>query len=269
VVRRKSESSRNLRSNPVNHFTDFLVQEVKNSNHIAPVAPIRTGWVTLTMPNMNCHAELPAFIEVHIQSRGIANERKDLCAIFDFPVTDNCRDIGIHGNARLIYEANLPSTDRAINKLEQAVLVTVTEFAQDSQERREVFVRSIVRLQRLDECLNRSAYCPKSSHSDCLGETGITGGNGESEFAFIAGKVRRRFMRGDCIDKMVEGGTQIVDTVSRYERPSQNRRRFINLENQAVTGAIRTELIHETIRVSVHPGAEFILDGLGVFLGPS
>jgi hypothetical protein len=149
------------------------------------------------------------------------------------------------------------------------VLVPIVEVAQDGQKRREIWMRSLVRLHILNSCPHRIANGAESPSSDFAVKVRPLIGDGESKPAFIGGRLRRSLMDSYGVDKVVKGCPQVVETISDHQRPSLERRRFVDAQNKAVSGALRVCLWNDTIRASVCPGSDFILDGLSVFLSPS
>ncbi len=269
VVRPKRKSScRDQVGNLPNNRSHLLVQKRKDSHNVAPVMPVGVGWSTLTVPKAYTNFE-DGFIELHIRRRGITNQSEDLCAIFDFSGTRDGIDLWRRGR-KVTFQANLSLRHSTINNWGQPVLVGIIDFTQDGQQWGKFWVRAIVRLKPLDSCSNWLAnFSELHVANDGIVKIRPTVGNGESEFSFIAGRLRRRFMDRDTVNKMVKGGAHVADTIRSDDLPTLKRGSFIYPCDKTVSGAVRLDLSDDAVRVSVDPGTDFILKGLSVFLAPS
>lgn len=259
--------SLNKSSNIIDDPANFSANQIINRDEIIPVGAIGPGCVTLTVLNRNYNVhDVP--VELHVRRRTVTNHREDFCAIFNFPgVRDGLPFPSVLGE--ITREAYIPLRESPESHLEQSVFVPVCKVAQDRQERRKVWMWSIVRLRSLDCCLNwianRPEIVPVINHSI---ESFPSVRNGELESFLMDRGVRRSFMHGNSKNEMVKGRAEIVKCVRDNERPSLERREFVNPEDKTVSGAISIAFLKDAVRVSVRPGDHFILDGLYMFLAP-
>jgi hypothetical protein len=243
---------------PANLTANLKVQSVKT----AAVSPVRLGWITLTVPNRH-YDRNHMCIEVHVRSRTIRNHREDLCAVFNFVTAIDWRPRC--SRLRLSDKLDLAFLDTSEGHLEQSVLVPVIEIVKDAQERREGWMRAVVRLRSLDSCPNWIADRSKLLDGSVVeGRAAFL--NGKHERLFLGGRIGRGLMASDSIDKMVKSISEIRESIRNDKRPSLKGRRFVNAQKKTVTGAVRACLLKDAVRVSVYPSQDFIVDGLGVLL---
>ena len=204
-------------------------------------------------------------IILHVRRRTIEGDRRDLCAVFHLipgieigsPVD---RDVWPA-------EAKIPLGDCCRNKREQLVFVRIIEIAENAQERRELWVRSVVRLQGLDNCPHRITEAPEFlSRSLCELSTRID--DGELKGIRTRRRVLSRFVNGNGVNEVIKNAPETMNAVPDYQSPSFSPWLSGNVKNDSVTGKIRVWLLGHTVGVRVHPGSDLILDGLSVFLSP-
>lgn len=131
-------------------------------------------------------------------------------------------------------------------------------------------MRSVVRLKQLKDCFNWVANTSKQSPFNSVIKLIPTICNGEGQTPIMRRRIGSpSLMDSHGIDKIVESTSEIVDAIPNYQSPMAKRRRFILSQEKAISGVIRICLFGETVRVSIHPGLDFILDGLSVLLAPS
>jgi len=226
--------------------------------------PVGIGWTTLAVKNRNSDIENCPVV-LHIRRRTVANHREDFCAVFDFSGISDFLPVAAFG--KFADEAYVPLCNGAESQSDQVVLVRIVHVAEDSEERRELFVRSILRLYPLNSCPHGGAYIPKSSNVECLPEVFGRISDRES-IVGIPGRVGGGFVTSDGVNKVIQGGTKVGKAVRKHQAPPLKRGRLIDAKEDAVSSVVRVSLSRDTIWVSVKVGPDFILDGLSVFLRP-
>lgn len=206
-------------------------------------------------------------VELHIWRRNSEGKRCDLCAVFEFPVIGN-KLTSVVDIVRWPKEAYIPLCNCGECNHEQSVLVNVVEVSQESKQREEYFVRSIVRLHGLN---GRSHWLAQGFKSPpvALPELFTRVAYGEHEQLVVGRDFLTRFVNGDCINIMIERTPQVMHNIAGNERPFLERGFFFNSKDNTIPGKVIIRLVDKTIRVIIHPGFDLILDGVEVFLGMS
>src|SRR4029453_15401284 len=88
---------------------------------------------------------------VHVRRRSVDGDRRDLCAIYNFPKMKIGFD-ALAGFHLIVDPLELPLERLGECHVKQSVFVKIVEVSQDGEQRRQFTVRAIVRLQRLDLC---------------------------------------------------------------------------------------------------------------------
>ncbi|HXS78469.1 MAG TPA: hypothetical protein VN753_19980 [Terracidiphilus sp.] len=146
------------------------------------------------------------------------------------------------------------------------MFVPIGELTQDVEQRGQVGVWSVVRLIPLDRCphwIANSSQLPATY--DSIIKIRFAVGDGELQFPFVAGTFRKRFVAGYRINEMIQAATQGVDAVSDNQGPLIERRRLIDPNSDCISGAISAHFLNDAVRISFHPGSDFIANGLSVF----
>ncbi len=250
----------------VNNVPDFLAQFGEESRKIIAASKVRGGWITLTMPYRNDDVHFHS-IPVHIRRRTVTHHREDLCAIFHFPSVGDSSPTPTIGRM-FACEAKIPMSHCAIHESEQSMFVRIVQFSQDLQKRRQLFVRSVVRLQRLENCPHRLANSSEPLGSDLLVKVRPVIRNRESQSSVMRWSGEPGLENRNTVDEIVQGGSQIVEAIGNHQSPSLEWRGLVLSKDEAITGAVSVYLLRDAVRVSVHPGLDFIVDGLSVFLTP-
>jgi hypothetical protein len=225
------------------------------------------GWITLVVPHRNYYFQKNA-IPVHIRRRSVTNNRKDLCAIFYLPeIEDVCKGSPIVGMFTL--EAKLSLADCSVSQPRQSVFVRVVEFSQHTQERRQHWMRSVVRLEHLESCPHRFTDFSQRPLADSFVKILPSIGNGESKSPMIGRGSGFGFTDRNSSSQIIEGRTEIAESIGHDQSPSLELSWLHDTENETVTGAVVVHFLDEVVRISLHPGVGFIADGLSVFLAPS
>ena len=202
---------------------------------------------------------------VHISLRRGENEIREFRSTFYRAaiVSDIWRDEDTHLSCER--NAKFPARDIVDNYIEQPVLVNVVELAEQGKERRQFGVRSIVRLRSLDSCLRIST---KRGNPPLLSSVLLGGAcNRELQDIKVRGKVSPTFFDRNSVDKIVQGGAEIMDAIASDERPMLQGRRICDLNDEAVAAALGVTLFGDNIRISFLPFNEFSLDSIEVFFG--
>jgi len=255
-----------LGNNVVNRTTDNLTHLPVERGEFGAPCPLASEWITLSVLDANRNIKnMP--VEVHLRGRTITNHRKDFCIIFDLSEEWDGNAFG--SGRKISSEAHIPLNGTSQSQMEQFVLVGVGEISQDAQERREGWMRTIVRLRQLDSCpnwiANRSKVMPLIDGSI---EPILAIGNRELQLPLERRGVGGSFVSSNCKNEMVESIPKVIESICDQERPSLQGGNLIHSDKDAMSSAIKVFLFEQTIRVSVRPSQEFILEGLSVFLAP-
>ena len=242
--------------------------EVERGLEVRPLVTSRGGWITLTVPHSDHYMD-DCLVEAHIRRRTLENHRADLCAIFDFPATRE-NEFKISLNNRRIgvakIHADLGSDDALNCKGKQFVFVPIGEIAQDTEQRWQIGVWSIVRLIELNCCPHRIANGSELfPANDGIIKVRPIIGDGELEPSFVAGRFRKRFVAGYRIHEMIEAASEGINAICNDEGPFMERRRFVDPYDDCISGAVSVHLLKDAVRISFHPGRNFIADGLSMF----
>jgi len=246
------ESSQNL-----NDSLHFGRQFFYDDWRFRPPIAGRTGDMTYGYHNGSL------MVIVHLELRGIDGEPRKFCAEFKSlsPIIHN-RPPSAGGQ---IGEAKLPLAHLTCNHIEQSVFVKVIEIAEQSEQGREGWVSSVVRLQSLDSCphAKTQGFDVPELPSIFLG----TVGNRKLQSAFAGGRVLARFADGDSIDEMIQSGPEVVNAISNDACPPIERRVDLDvLDEVAMAGTVSIDLLADDVRVAVNPSLEFSVEGVGVLL---
>jgi hypothetical protein len=208
-------------------------------------------------------------IEFHIRRRTAEGNRRDLCAVFDFTISENpLLDWPDERGIVLPFHAKLPSEDIGECELKQAVLVRVIEFPQQCEQRREIGVRAIVRLRSLNRC--SSLLAKTADHAGTIsGKLRPVIANGKLQFVPSRRRILTGFVNGNGVNEMIEGTSEIMGSIANYQRPVVEPSISDDLKNEAVFGQIGIDLCGQTVRTRFQPGANLSLDGFGMVLRPS
>lgn len=252
---------------PIYDLSHFCHKESEQRGEFCPVGSFGVGWTTLAVPHSNYDLENCPVV-IHVGCRSVTNHRKDFCAIFNF---SGMRDLFPYPPVlgMVSCETYAALVDSPIRESKKFVFVRIAELAQDGQQGREICVRSVVWLHGLNDCPHALAHVSQFSPTNGIIERLPTIGYGEGELAFIAGRVRGRLLRGNGENQVVKCSPEIANTVCDHERPSQQWRRLIDSQDNAVACVIGVYTVDDTIWASAHIGLDFVLDKLSVFLTAS
>ena len=260
--------SDDLRSNFVNDLSDLSSEHVQERLEISPWITGGHGWFTLTVSHSNHYMD-DCLVEAHIRRRTLKGHRADLCAVFDFPAArrDELKiSLGDRGVRVAKIHANLGCDYTFDSERKEFVFVPIGEFTQDAEQWGQIGVWSVVRLIPLNRCPHWIANSSELlSANDGIIKVRPIIGDGELEPTFVAGRFRKRFVAGYRIYEMIQAATEGVDTVGDDQGPIIERRGLINPNDDSATGAISIHLLKYAIRISFHPGRDFIADGLSMF----
>lgn len=206
-------------------------------------------------------------IELHIWRRTIEGKRRDLAAVFEFSVVSD-KLTSLVDVVRWPKEAYIPPCNCGECDYKQSVLVNIVEVSQESKQREEYFVRSIVGLHGLN---GRSHWLAQGFKSPpvALPELFTRVAYGEHKLSLVRRDFLSRFANGDCINIMIERTPQIMHDIAGNERPFMERGFFFNSKDNTIPGKVSIRMVDKTIRVIIHPGFDLILEGVEVFLGMS
>ncbi len=202
---------------------------------------------------------------VHIRLRCGEIEECNFCASF-YRVS---QPVNINRSAPRGYELYLPARGVTEDYIEQSVLVKVIEVSQDGQDRREVGVRSVVRLRSLNKCLSLPANAIHSPTPllDTEGIGGIT--DRELKFPGIRRGIGTAILDSQCVNKMVQRGAQIPDAISGNKGPSIYRRILQDIDEKGVAATLSLTLSPDGMRTILLPRLQFGVESVEVFLCPA
>lgn len=257
--------SLDVSSNRIDHCSDLLPDNLHERSGIVSVTNTVSG---LPVGQGEHHRKI-APVVIHIRRRTIKNERHDFRSVFDLTPVGQEGPFGTRIQ-RWSEEAYVPGGNTSKQQSKQFVFVRVLEIPEHSEKGREFWARSIVRLEKLENCLHRSANHAKLPSLNVPFKISLAVANGEHEFVRMGRGVLTRFSNGDGVDKMIEGAAEIMNAICDHERPSLDwggSNAAIEVDKGAVACAIKICLVGEAIGFSVTPSLNFILDGFSVFNG--
>lgn len=234
----------------INNQFDFLDDPLQDGDNLCYASP---GW-PLGMGYGYYNKRL--VLITHIWIRGINGEPCYFCAVFyrPFMVSDaswNDRQFWIN---RL--EAKLPLSMGGRDYIEQAVLVRIIEVPEQPQQGRQIGVRSVVRLYKLDFCPHSAAERRDSFQRPSL-ELCERIRNRELQFPLVGRRVTSAFSNGDGVNKMIEGGSEVVDAIPGNQCPPVERGLILDFEDDAVAGSIGITLSATSIWIGILPRKDF------------
>ena len=238
----------------LNYFSDLGSQIVYDEWGFRPPVAGRSGDVTY------CYYDGGLMVILHIGLRGVDGEPRKFCATFQ-PLFSEIYNGS--STARRQAEIKLPLPDLRYDYVEQPVLVKIIEIAEQSQQGREGWVPSVVRLHSLD-------FCPHAEtqrlHSKCLvGEFGGRVGDRKLQNFLVTGGGPFGFTNGSGVDEVIQSGAQIVNTVAEDDRPPIQRRGCFDIfDETAVAGTVSIDLLADDVRVAVNPSFQFAVESIGV-----
>lgn len=201
----------------------------------------------------------------HISIGRLQYKPHDFCATFYRvpPEVDLLRDY----DRSVVWhrEAKFSADDIGDNNIEQPVLVRIVEVGEQAKQGREKWVRSIVRLRSLDYCLRS-----RVKERDPVLLSGVvvrSTYDRELEFLPIRRGIPSSVSDGEPVNDVVKGGPEIMNTVSRNERPSFERGSTNDVNDSAVAFTLGVTLMGDDIRLSLGPCLDFNLKSLDVFFG--
>jgi hypothetical protein len=259
AAEKNQDGSDGLTSYQLNHRCD-LCDEV--SQQAIDSGAVNSGHSRLVL---NRDYQLKVEIVAHVRRRTVSNDRRDLCVVVQFAAMDD------HGGAltgnQIPNVAKLCTGRLSQYDLQQPMLVHVIEIADEFKERRMFWVRSMVRLYSLDCCLH--SVTQRSDSPLATGELFRTAGDGKSQLVGSRRGRSPRFTNCNRVDRMIQSAPKVMDAISGEQRPSLDAGRIQHPQEEGMSGVIGVCLLDGCVRVTLHPGANLILDGLKVFTSPS
>ena len=172
-------------------------QEAENGGQVGTIRPDGHTGIFLSVPNGDDEVQFNP-IELHVRIRAVEYQRCDFCAILDFPIIGSELD---RRNGRMLHasETEITLYYSIERQSKQFVFVRVIEISQNGQQGREEYLRSVVRLNRLDNCAHRRTQSPESvlgSHRKTVGNIA----DGESETILAGGWILAGFLNCDGIN---------------------------------------------------------------------
>jgi hypothetical protein len=143
------------------------------------------------------------------------------------------------------------------------MFVTIIEVLDEAKQRRKQTIRSIVWLYPLNACPH--CFAQRLNSSALVDEKRGTVCDWELENSIIGWRINPAFMNSYRVDKMIEGGAEIMKTVSSDQPPSISQGYF-KVNGNVVASPLCVRILGESIRLRILPREDFITDGFGVFL---
>lgn len=76
-----------------------------------------------------------------------------------------------------------------------------------------------------------------------------------------------RFVTSNSINVMIERTPKVMHNIAGNERPFLERGFLFNSKDNTIPGKVGISLIDKTIRITIHPGFDLILERVEVFFG--
>ena len=150
--------------------------------------------------------------------------------------------------------------------IEKPMLVRIIEMTEEGEKGREILVPSIVRLHSLNLCLRRWVQVTQSAVSVISPFFGLDD-DGELQVAPVGRGIFTTVADGQSIHKMVEGGTEIVDTVACDQGPAIQGRRMDYVERDSVTPNLDVDFFGDHIGLPIDPCPQFAKVEFQLFFG--
>src|SRR3990167_5892879 len=236
--------------NDIGHFRD------------EPIRPISEA---------RAYCEYQCCCVLHVWGRRVSGERKDFCAVFQRAEMDiQTADINPSVEPEFVDcgAMGLPG-----NQMEQPVFVPVfkiTDKAQGGGDSSVGRIRSLLRLHSLDCCPHGSSQQESEFVPFyCNPQFGAVVGDGELNFVLKGRGVLPRLNDCDTKNKVIEGRSEVVDTVSGQQRPSLQLRLLSSVEFKGgnVAAGFRMILLDDSAGIIFVPGAEFVFERIAMYLG--
>ena len=245
----------------INNPSDFGNKDFQHVSEFASCAP---RW-----PSGMCYGynEGCLVLVVHISLWRLHGEPCEFCATFYR--TPKEFDCGRDEDSLIIVrpEAKLPSRNIGDDHIEQPVLINIIEIGEKPEQRRELTVRSIVRLRSLDSCLRSTAQRCNTPLDFRIGERLGAVSDRKLQEAPIGGRIDATLCNGDRIEDAIKSGSEVMDAVSRQKRQLINRRLPFDFDHEAVAATLGIDLSGDSIGLRILPCDEFRLNSIEVFFG--
>jgi hypothetical protein len=258
-------NSRGGSNHRIDDKLDLFGDQLNQNTRFTPFRGFRVRRIAFAVPQREYKGYVK-FVELHIRAGSIKEPTADFCVMFEFPIIGaDSRLPTVGGSWGTEVNLCIPQSGKCEPK--QFVLIPIVKISKNGKERRDGWIRSIVRLRSLD-------CCPRRTIQDCNSparvlEVDSTIRDGEGEALFLGGRkwTRQQLMNGNGIDQVVERGPQIVKAIRDHERPSRKRRLFTHLKSNAPVGRIFVSLSNESVRFSLYPRSKLSAIGCKVLFG--
>jgi hypothetical protein len=246
-----------------NKFDDgirFIDQGREQVNQRAEGHSIRPGGM------VNRYVDCKLIVELHIRRRTVKGKRSDFCAVFQAEQrAERIASLNGDGFSEVSDVCEFYPGDTVGAYPEKLVLVRIVQSTNKAQQGRDLWVRSHVRLYSLNGCPYGLAEAPDSVD---LGFK-IIGSvvDRKHEDAIIGGGIEKRFVDGDVVNAVVQGASQIMNTVPRNETPANKVRPSERPKDNAVSGGVCVFISEDFIRFRLVESPKFITDGIAMLTG--
>ena len=207
----------------LNNPLDLRDEEIENVSQLANGAAAWSGGT--------CYGyhEGCLVLVAHIRLGRCDGEPREFCATFYRGEMKS--DFRLHKDELVVWrhKTELPLLGIGENYIEQPVLVGIVEVGQETQERGELAVRSIIRLRSSNSCPCFIAQRCDSPHLFREGVGRI--GNRELEPVLHRGRIRSTFTHSDGINQIVESRAEVVNTIPGEQSQSVEGRRRLKIDN--------------------------------------
>jgi len=153
-----------------------------------------------------------------------------------------------------------------MDEVQKPVLIRVVEVIEDSEKRREFWMRSVVRLKALNSGPNGPAQA--SNFVSRSFELSGCFANRKHDHVFIGGRGDLILMDSDGVNGMVNRAPDIVNAIASHERPFWELSLANDIELDRELSAFGIDVLSDVIRPTVEPSPDFFLECISVFLGP-
>lgn len=232
------------------HAADLFPERGEQPAHTRGLAYLGGGSVA------NGYEDGRLVMVFHVKCRGRDGKSKNFAAVYNaFGKLGKCEIVpwrqGITEG-----EVFLP----AGAQVEQSVFVGVVEVSDKGKRRG---VRSIVRLYPLDGC----PHCAAQVLDPPSGFGKLFTGLGDRELPLGAlGSLNPKLTDGNGIDEVVQGRPEVVDEISKDQRPSVEVGCESKSDRDGAGISFRVGIFGQDIRLGLFPRPDFSVEGFGVFI---
>lgn len=263
---RKQPSLGSSLNDNVNDVPNLLVHAQEQGKSFGSTSPLRSGDITFCMSNRNYHLDKVSAV-LHVRCGSTEHGRNDFCASFEFSnESPLLNEVDVRREFPLT--ASVYFAGCSHNDAEQPVFVRVIQVGKKPEERREVWVSSMVRLHALDSCPHSRGEWVNFPLTSLVSESTISILDNERETSPVGRRILPRLVNCNRIYQMIENRPKIMHCVPKNERPlfDGGFGRVHPLSNYAVLCKIRTGFCMNAIWGQIEPSSDLLLEDMSVFV---